>query len=116
VINDLVKKLYGSQTKTRFRLSNFPFTEPSFEVDATCPFCNGKGCTRCKQSGWIELLGAGVIHDVVLKKAHIKGKNGIAFGIGVERVAMLKYGISDLRDFYTNDFRFIQQFASETTK
>ncbi|GMO16403.1 MAG: phenylalanine--tRNA ligase subunit alpha [Mycoplasmoidaceae bacterium] len=116
VINGLVKKLYGQQTKTRYRLSNFPFTEPSFEVDATCPFCQGKGCTRCKGSGWIELLGSGIMREEVLKSAHIAGKNAIAFGIGIERVAMIKYGIHDIRDIYNNDFRFLKQFINEDIK
>jgi len=103
--------LFGDQVKVRFRLSYFPFTEPSFEVDASCPYCHGKGCPICKQSGWIEILGAGMLHENVLKSANINHiKTGFAFGIGIDRLAMLKFGINDVRFLYANDFRIINQF------
>lgn len=110
LITELLKELFGQDIESRFRLSHFPFTEPSFEVDMKCHHCNGKGCSVCKQSGWIEILGAGMLHSNVLKSANIKIKTGLAAGIGIERLAMIKYGISDVREFYTNNFRFLEQF------
>ena len=106
------KKMFGETRMIRFRPSYFQFTEPSVEVDVSCPFCDGKGCSICKNSGWIEILGAGMVHPEVLKMAGYTDPNlsGFAFGIGVERIAMLKYGIDDIRSFYTNDRRFIDQF------
>ena len=106
------KKLFGSDREIRFRPSYFPFTEPSIEVDVNCFNCNGNGCAICKQSGWIEILGAGMVHPHVLKMCGYDSEvwTGFAFGMGVERIAMLKYGIPDIRDFYTNDLRFIKQF------
>ena len=96
----------------RFRPSYFPFTEPSVEVDVTCFKCGGKGCALCKQTGWIEVLGAGMVHPNVLKMAGYDPKKykGFAFGIGIERIAMLKHGIDDVRNMYTNDPRFTKQF------
>jgi phenylalanyl-tRNA synthetase alpha chain len=114
MINGLLRHIFGPNTKTRFRLSNFPFTEPSFEVDASCPFCGGNGCHRCKQSGWIELLGCGIVHEKVLNVSNITDKIGLAAGFGVERIAMIKYGIEDVRDIYNNDFRFSTQFRKES--
>lgn len=104
--------MFGSGRKVRFRPSYFPFTEPSVEVDVSCPFCNGKGCNVCKGSGWIEILGAGMVHPHVLEMNGFDREkcSGFAFGVGLERVAMLKYGIDDIRNFYTNDIRFLKNF------
>ena len=107
-----VKKLIGKNCELRFRPSYFPFTEPSYEVDVSCFKCGGKGCNLCKQTGWIEVLGAGIVHPNVLK---MNGYNpeeygGFAFGTGLERLAMFKYGITDMRYLYTNDVRFLRQF------
>ena len=106
------KKMFGENQKIRFRPSYFPFTEPSCEVDITCIKCGGKGCSMCKQTGWIEILGSGMVHPNVLASCGIDSEKyqGFAFGIGIERVAMLKYGITNIRDFYTNDLRFINNF------
>jgi len=110
IIDGLLKHIFGEQIKTRYRLSFFPFTEPSFEVDISCFNCGGKGCPTCKHTGWIEILGAGILHRNVLKAANIKSINtGLAAGIGIERIAMLKYGIKDIRDIYNNDFRLTNQ-------
>lgn len=107
-----VKKLIGKNCELRFRPSYFPFTEPSVEVDVSCHICNGKGCPTCKGTGWIEILGAGEVHPNVLKMAGYDPEkcSGFAFGVGIERVAMLKYGIDDIRHFYTNDKRFNSTF------
>lgn len=96
----------------RFRPSYFQFTEPSVEVDVSCHICGGKGCSVCKGTGWIEILGAGMVHPNVLKMAGYDPNevSGFAFGVGIERVAMLKYGIDDIRNFYTNDLRFLKMF------
>jgi len=106
------KKLFGEKREIRLRPSYFPFTEPSVEVDVSCHNCNGKGCNICKGTGWIEVLGAGIVNDNVLEASGYDSKKyqGFAFGMGVERIAMLKYGINDIRSFYTNDIRFIKQF------
>lgn len=106
------KKLFGENRKIRLRPSYFPFTEPSVEVDVSCHNCNGKGCHVCKGTGWIEILGSGMVNDNVLEACGYDSKKyqGFAFGMGVERIAMLKYGINDIRSFYTNDLRFIKQF------
>lgn len=108
----MVDSLFGEGGKIRFRPSYFPFTEPSFEVDMTCHVCGGKGCPICKGTGWIEILGSGMVHPNVLEMAGIDSKKytGFAFGVGLERVAMLKYGIKDIRDLYTNDVRFLKGF------
>jgi len=110
-----LESLLGSATKTRFRPSYFPFTEPSTEVDVKCFFCPGTGCPACKHTGWIEILGAGVVNPKVLANVGWDPEKwgGFAFGIGVERVAMLQYGVRDLRDFYTNDLRFLKQFDED---
>ena len=106
------KEMFGSETKTRFRPHNFPFTEPSAEVDVSCFVCGGKGCRLCKGEGWIELLGAGLVHPNVLKAGGIDPEvySGLAFGMGIERVVMTSYGIDDLRHLYENDIRFLGQF------
>ncbi|MDP3543244.1 MAG: phenylalanine--tRNA ligase subunit alpha [Elusimicrobiota bacterium] len=111
-LQTFLQKLLGSSTKTRFRPSYFPFTEPSTEVDVKCFFCPGTGCPACKHTGWIEILGAGVVNPAVLKAVGYDSDkwSGFAFGIGVERVAMLLHGVRDLRHFYTNDLRFLKQF------
>ncbi|KAA0549179.1 phenylalanine--tRNA ligase subunit alpha [Bacillus sp. BGMRC 2118] len=106
------QKMFGSDRKIRLRPSFFPFTEPSVEMDISCKICNGEGCNVCKGTGWIEILGAGMVHPNVLEMAGFDSKKytGFAFGMGPERIAMLKYGIEDIRNFYINDRRFIEQF------
>lgn len=106
------KKVFGQDREIRLRPSFFPFTEPSVEVDISCKICGGKGCSVCKKTGWIEVLGAGIVHPNVLEMAGFDSKkySGFAFGMGVERIAMLKYGVDDIRHFYTNDVRFLKQF------
>ena len=108
----MANRMFGEGRKIRFRPSYFPFTEPSVEVDVSCPFCNGKGCSVCKGSGWIEILGAGMVHPHVLEMNGFDSEkcSGFAFGVGLERVAMLKYGIDDIRNFYINDVRFLKMF------
>lgn len=108
----VMQKMLGNDCKIRFRPSYFPFTEPSVEVDVTCFKCGGKGCALCKGSGWIEVLGAGVVHPNVLKMAGYDPNvyKGFAFGIGLERITMLKHGIDDIRNFYISDPRFLKQF------
>jgi phenylalanyl-tRNA synthetase alpha chain len=112
ILDNWVKKFFGSRIETRFRPSFFPFTEPSAEVDISCVFCQGKGCRICKQSGWVEIMGCGMIHPAVLENGRIDPEKwtGFAFGMGVERVAMFKYDIDDVRLFYQNDLRFLKQF------
>ena len=104
--------LFGPEVRMRFRPSYFPFVEPGAEVDVSCYLCSGKGCPVCKQTGWLEMMGAGLVHPNVLKAAGVDPEawSGFAFGGGVERVAMLKYGIDDIRLFYENDIRFLEQF------
>lgn len=108
-----MREMFGAHMQIRLRPSFFPFTEPSTEVDVTCMKCGGSGCRICKQTGWIEILGAGMVHPGVLEMGGYDPENytGFAFGMGVERIAMLKYGVDDIRHFYTNDLRFLQQFA-----
>ena len=108
----MIRELFHNDAKIRFRPSYFPFTEPSFEVDMTCHSCGGKGCPMCKGTGWIEILGSGMVHPNVLEAAGIDFKKytGFAFGVGIERLAMLKFGVMDIRDFYTNDLRFLKDF------
>jgi len=108
----LMQHLFGKDREIRFRPSFFPFTEPSVEVDVSCFKCNGKGCPMCKHTGWIEILGAGMVHPRVLEMAGYDSKiyQGFAFGLGVERVTMLRNEIDDIRHFYTNDIRFLHQF------
>ena len=107
-----MKKMLGENTKLRFRPSYFPFTEPSYEVDVSCFKCGGKGCNLCKQTGWIEVLGSGMVHPNVLKMNGYDPEKytGFAFGTGLDRLAMFKYGITDIRTLYTNDIRFLKQF------
>lgn len=106
------KKMFGENTKIRLRPHHFPFTEPSAEVDVSCFVCGGKGCRVCKCEGWIEILGAGMVHPNVLKAGGIDSNvyQGFAFGLGLERIAMTKFGINDLRYIYENDVRFLEQF------
>lgn len=107
-----VKKLFGETTRTKFRPHNFPFTEPSAEIDVTCFKCGGEGCQMCKGEGWIEILGSGMVHPNVLRNCGIDPEiySGFAFGMGVERLAMLKYEIDDIRLLVENDMRFLDQF------
>ncbi len=106
------KKMFGEETKIRFRPHHFPFTEPSAEVDVSCFVCGGKGCRLCKGEGWIEILGAGMVHPFVLSNCGIDPEeySGFAFGLGIERITMARYGIDDIRLFYENDERFLEQF------
>lgn len=106
------KRLYGEQTEVRFRPHHFPFTEPSCEMDVTCFKCGGKGCSMCKNEGWVEILGAGMVHPKVLKNGGIEPDiySGYAFGMGLERLAMFRFEIDDLRLLYDNDIRFLKQF------
>ncbi len=108
------KELFGENTKIRFRPSYFPFTEPSAEMDISCNICGGKGCNICKYSGWVEILGCGMVDPNVLESCGIDSKKytGFAFGMGIERITMLKYQINDLRLFFENDMRFLSQFES----
>ncbi|AJY73650.1 phenylalanine--tRNA ligase subunit alpha [Paenibacillus beijingensis] len=108
-----VQLMFGKQTEIRLRPSFFPFTEPSAEVDVTCVQCGGHGCRMCKGSGWLEILGCGMVHPRVLEAGGYNPDevSGFAFGMGIERIALLKYGIDDIRHFYTNDLRFLGQFA-----
>lgn len=108
----VAQHLFGDQLKVRLRPSYFPFTEPSVEADITCFNCMGKGCSICKNTGWIEVLGAGMVHPNVLKMSGVDPEEygGFAFGLGPDRFAMLKYGVEDIRDFYQNDVRFLTQF------
>ncbi len=112
VLQHFLKEMFGSKTKTKFRPSFFPFTEPSAEVDISCGMCGGKGCRVCSNSGWLEILGCGMVHPRVLEMAGYDPEKvtGFAFGLGVERIAMLKYNINDLRLLFDNDMRFLQQF------
>lgn len=112
-LETFAKKMFGEKRKIRLRPSYFPFTEPSVEVDISCHNCEGKGCPMCKHTGWIEILGAGMVNPKVLEMCGFDSTvyQGFAFGIGLERVAMLKYGIDNIRDFYNDDLRFLNQFA-----
>lgn len=108
----IIKKMFGDERKIRLRPSYFPFTEPSVEVDVSCFKCGGQGCNVCKKTGWIEILGAGMVHPSVLEMSGIDSEvySGFAFGLGQERIAMLRYGINDIRGFYQGDVRFTEQF------
>lgn len=112
LLDEFVKIMFDSETKTRFRPSYFPFTEPSVEVDVTCCKCHGKGCSLCKGTGWIEILGAGVVNKKVLEMSGIDSDvySGLAFGLGIERITMIKYGISDIRTLFENNVKFLNQF------
>ncbi|RWZ59826.1 phenylalanine--tRNA ligase subunit alpha [Halobacillus fulvus] len=112
VLNAFAKQMFGEDRDIRLRPSFFPFTEPSVEMDISCKVCGGKGCSVCKGTGWIEILGAGMVHPNVLEMAGYDPEeySGFAFGMGPERIAMLKYGVDDIRHFYTNDIRFLKQY------
>ncbi len=112
VLTAFVQQIFDEQTSLRFRPSFFPFTEPSAEVDILCVMCRGKGCRVCSQTGWLEVLGSGMVHPAVFENVgyDISRYTGFAFGMGVERITMLKYGIDDIRKFFENDYRFLKQF------
>jgi phenylalanyl-tRNA synthetase alpha chain len=106
------RSLFGDDVRTRFRASHFPFTEPSAEMDIECLVCQGAGCSVCKKTGWLEILGCGMVHPTVLRHGGYDPElnSGFAFGMGPERIAMLKYRIDDIRYFWANDMRFLEQF------
>ncbi|MEN2997526.1 MAG: phenylalanine--tRNA ligase subunit alpha [Brevinematia bacterium] len=112
VMDLFAKKMFGPKTKTRFRTDFFPFTEPSAELAVTCPGCGGNGCSLCSSSGWLEIAGCGMVHPKVFENAGYDPRKvrGFAFGMGIERIAMVKYNITDIRLFYENDIRFLSQF------
>ena len=112
VLNTFAQQMFGKETSTRFRPSYFPFTEPSAEMDIECIFCKGKGCRVCQETGWLEVIGCGMVHPAVFENVGINPQvyTGFAFGMGVERLAMLKFGINDIRLFYESDLRFLSQF------
>jgi phenylalanyl-tRNA synthetase alpha chain len=111
-LTEFVHQMFDSQTRLRFRPSFFPFTEPSAEVDIQCVICRGKGCRVCKQTGWLEILGSGMVHPAVLENVGYDTSRytGFAFGMGVERITMLKFGVDDIRKYFENDIRFLKQF------
>jgi phenylalanyl-tRNA synthetase alpha chain len=111
-LTDFARRMFGANVRTRFRADHFPFTEPSAEMDVECFVCGGKGCAVCKQSGWLEILGCGMVHPTVLQNGGYDPSvySGFAFGMGPERIAMLKYKIEDIRYFWSNDLRFLEQF------
>jgi phenylalanyl-tRNA synthetase alpha chain len=112
-IVDFARRMFGAERQVRFRASHFPFTEPSAEVDMDCILCHGEGCRMCKYTGWLEIMGSGMVHPVVLRNGGYDPEvySGFAFGMGPERIAILKYGIEDIRYFWGNDLRFLQQFG-----
>jgi phenylalanyl-tRNA synthetase alpha chain len=112
ILTTFLKKIFGMDTTLRFRPSFFPFTEPSAEVDIRCVMCKGSGCRVCGQSGWLEILGSGMVDPAVLQNVGYDSEEytGFAFGLGLERIAILKYGVSDIRLFFENDIRFLKQF------
>ena len=112
LLTAFAQHLFGAERRTRFRPSYFPFTEPSVELDVDCPFCEGRGCGTCSYTGWIELGGAGMVHPNVLEAVNYDPEKvtGLAFGLGIDRIAMIKYGINDIRHNWENDFRFLSQF------
>ena len=112
ILTVFLQEVFGKETRIRFRPSFFPFTEPSAEVDIQCVMCRGEGCRVCGQTGWLEILGSGMVHPEVFKNVGYDPEeySGFAFGLGLERIAMLKYGISDIRLFFENDWRFLEQF------
>jgi phenylalanyl-tRNA synthetase alpha chain len=114
VLDHFAREFFGPDTKIRLRPSYFPFTEPSAEVDVSCPFCKGKGCNICKGTGWVEIMGCGMVDPNVLENCNIDSKvyTGYAFGMGIERITMLKYMVNDLRLYFENDLRFLRQFSS----
>ena len=112
MLEAFLKLVFHSDIKMRLRPGFFPFVEPGAEVDISCIFCNGSGCPKCKQSGWIEILGAGMCHPKVLRMSGIDDSrySGFAWGMGIDRVAILKYGVEDIRHFFESDLRFLRQF------
>jgi phenylalanyl-tRNA synthetase alpha chain len=112
ILTTFIHQIFDEQTSLRFRPSFFPFTEPSAEVDIRCVMCRGKGCRVCSQTGWLEIIGAGMVHPAVFENVGYDTSifTGFAFGMGIERIAMLKYGIDDIRKYYENDLRFLRQF------
>ncbi len=114
VLDHFAREFFGPETSIRLRPSYFPFTEPSAEVDVSCPFCKGKGCNICKGTGWVEIMGCGMVDPNVLENCNIDSKvyTGYAFGMGIERITMLKYMVNDLRLYFENDLRFLRQFSS----
>jgi phenylalanyl-tRNA synthetase alpha chain len=112
ILTTFVHQIFDEETSLRFRPSFFPFTEPSAEVDILCVICRGKGCRVCSRTGWLEVLGAGMVHPAVFEMVGYDTDRytGFAFGMGIERIAMLKYGIEDIRKFYENDIKFLEQF------
>jgi len=112
IILEFLKRFLEKEVKIRMRPSFFPFTEPSFEVDMSCTVCGGKGCSTCGKTGWLEMMGAGMVHPAVFKAVGLNPKNwqGFAFGMGMERLAMMKYRVNDIRLFYSGDFKFLDQF------
>jgi phenylalanyl-tRNA synthetase alpha chain len=111
-LTDFARRMFGADRQTRFRASYFPFTEPSAEMDVSCILCNGQGCRICKYTGWLEILGCGMVHPIVLQNGGYDPTvySGYAFGMGPERITMLKHGIEDIRYFWGNDLRFLEQF------
>jgi phenylalanyl-tRNA synthetase alpha chain len=111
-LSDFARRMFGQHVRSRFRASHFPFTEPSAEMDIECFVCNGQGCSVCKRTGWLEILGCGMVHPVVLENGGYDPRRytGFAFGMGPERIAMLRYRIEDIRYFWANDLRFLEQF------
>jgi phenylalanyl-tRNA synthetase alpha chain len=111
-LSSFARRIFGQDRATRFRASYFPFTEPSAEMDVQCILCNGDGCRTCKHTGWLEILGCGMVHPVVLRNGGYDPEtfSGFAFGMGPERIAMLRHGIEDIRAFWANDLRFLKQF------
>jgi phenylalanyl-tRNA synthetase alpha chain len=111
-LSDFARRMFGQQVRYRFRASYFPFTEPSAEMDIECFVCSGEGCSVCKRSGWLEILGCGMVHPVVLLNGGYDPKRftGFAFGMGTERIAMLRHRINDIRNIWANDVRFLEQF------
>jgi phenylalanyl-tRNA synthetase alpha chain len=109
---EFARQLFGGARKVRFRCDFFPFVEPGVDMSIDCPFCEGKGCRTCKNSGWIEILGAGMVHPNVLSMAGYDPEvyTGWAFGMGIERLTIIKYNVTDIRSFYANDLRFLAQF------
>jgi phenylalanyl-tRNA synthetase alpha chain len=111
-LSDWARRFFGRNVRTRFRASHFPFTEPSAEMDVECFVCGGSGCSVCKRSGWLEILGCGMVHPVVLQNGGYDPRRftGYAFGMGPERITMLRHRIDDIRYFWSNDLRFLEQF------
>jgi phenylalanyl-tRNA synthetase alpha chain len=111
-LSDFARRMFGQHVRTRFRADHFPFTEPSAEMDVECFVCDGKGCAVCKQTGWLEILGCGMVHPTVLRNGGYDPAefSGFAFGMGPQRITMLKHRIEDIRYFFQNDMRFLEQF------